>query len=148
MNNEERITNNEENEFNLQRVKYQSKVKIFLPIIRYSFFIIRFFVARQNFFVFPPFPPLAKKKKTFIILEHFFDVLCRKELIMPKLKTHKGTKKRFRLSANGKPMHRSAGTSHLASRMSQKRSRHLRGTTEIGASEVKRITKALCGGSY
>jgi len=67
---------------------------------------------------------------------------------MPKLKTHKGTKKRFRLSANGKPMHRSAGTSHLASRMSQKRSRQLRGTTVIGKTEVKRITVALCGGSY
>lgn len=67
---------------------------------------------------------------------------------MPKLKTHKGTKKRFRLSASGKPMHRAAGTSHLASRMSQKRSRKLRGTTEIGGSEVKRITAALCGGSY
>ena len=45
-------------------------------------------------------------------------------------------------------MHRAAGTSHLASRMSQKRSRKLRGTTEIGGSEVKRITAALCGGSY
>lgn len=67
---------------------------------------------------------------------------------MPKLKTHKGTKKRFRLSASGKPMHRSAGTSHLASRMSQKRSRQLRGTTVIAKSEVKRITTALCGGSY
>jgi len=45
-------------------------------------------------------------------------------------------------------MHRSAGTSHLASRMSQKRSRQLRGTTVVGKSEVKRITVALCGGSY
>ena len=142
MNNEERITNNEEKEFNLQRVKFFPP----LFVIRYSLFV--FLWLAKIFFVFPPFPPLAKKKKTFIILEHFFDVLCRKELIMPKLKTHKGTKKRFRLSANGKPMHRSAGTSHLASRMSQKRSRQLRGTTEIGASEVKRITKALSGGSY
>ena len=33
---------------------------------------------------------------------------------MPKQKTHKGTKKRFRVSANGKIKHRSAGTSHLA----------------------------------
>ena len=35
---------------------------------------------------------------------------------MPKQKTHKGTKKRFRLTANGKVKHRSAGTSHLATR--------------------------------
>src|SRR5438876_163183 len=42
---------------------------------------------------------------------------------MPKQKTHKGTKKRFRLTANGKVKHRSAGTSHLASRKSKKRRR-------------------------
>ncbi len=66
---------------------------------------------------------------------------------MPKMKTHKGTKKRFRLSAKGKAMHRSAGTSHLASRMSQKRTRHLRGTTATASAEVKRITTALCGGN-
>lgn len=67
---------------------------------------------------------------------------------MPKLKTHKGTKKRFRLSASGKAMHRSSGTSHLASRMSQKRSRHLRGTTVTSKSEQSRITIALAGNSY
>ena len=47
---------------------------------------------------------------------------------MPKMKTHKGTKKRFRLTATGKVKHRAAGTSHLATRMSQKRKRNLRGT--------------------
>lgn len=67
---------------------------------------------------------------------------------MPKLKTHKGTKKRFRLSASGKAMHRSAGTSHIASRMSQKRIRKLRGTSTLADAEVKRITRALNGNSY
>lgn len=62
---------------------------------------------------------------------------------MPKLKTHKGTAKRFRLSASGKAMHRSAGTSHLASRMSQKRSRRLRGTTTTSSAETRRIQVAL-----
>ena len=33
---------------------------------------------------------------------------------MPKQKTHKGTKKRFRLTASGKVKHRQAGTSHRA----------------------------------
>jgi len=32
---------------------------------------------------------------------------------MPKQKTHKGTKKRFRLTASGKAKHRQSGTSHL-----------------------------------
>jgi large subunit ribosomal protein L35 len=67
---------------------------------------------------------------------------------MPKQKTHKGTKKRFRLSANGKAKHRSAGTSHLASRMSQKRKRRLRGTTTTTQTNSNIIKKALVGNSY
>lgn len=67
---------------------------------------------------------------------------------MPKQKTHKGTKKRFRLSATGKAMHRSAGTSHLAARMSQKRKRQLRGTESTDKSNAKSIKIALAGNSY
>ena len=67
---------------------------------------------------------------------------------MPKQKTHKGTKKRFRLSANGKAKHRAAGTSHLAGRMSQKRKRNLRGTTTTSDTNAKMIKKALAGNSY
>ena len=67
---------------------------------------------------------------------------------MPKIKTHKGTKKRFRLTATGKVKHRSAGTSHLASRMSHKRKRNLRGTTVVDKVEAARIRRALCGESY
>lgn len=66
---------------------------------------------------------------------------------MPKQKTHKGTKKRFRLTATGKAKHRSAGTSHLASRMSQKRKRKLRGTTVTTDTNAKIIQKALLGNS-
>lgn len=67
---------------------------------------------------------------------------------MPKQKTHKGTKKRFRLSAKGKVMHRSAGTSHLAARMSQKRKRQLRGTEATAKANEKGIKIALAGNSY
>lgn len=67
---------------------------------------------------------------------------------MPKQKTHKGTKKRFRVSANGKVKHRSAGTSHLASRKNQKRIRKLRGTVTLQSGMVKAIKKALAGNSY
>lgn len=62
-----------------------------------------------------------------------------------KMKTHKGTKKRFRLSAKGKAMHRQAGTSHLATRMSQKRKRNLRGTAPIDASMEPTVQRALNG---
>ncbi len=64
---------------------------------------------------------------------------------MPKQKTHKGTKKRFRLTGTGKAMHRQSGTSHLAARMSQKRKRNLRGTTSVDGTMVTSITKALNG---
>jgi large subunit ribosomal protein L35 len=67
---------------------------------------------------------------------------------MPKMKTHKGTKKRFRLTANGKAKHRASGTSHLASRMSHKRKRNLRGTRVVEEVETKRIQLALGKYSY
>jgi large subunit ribosomal protein L35 len=67
---------------------------------------------------------------------------------MPKQKTHKGTKKRFRLTGKGKVKHRQSGTSHLAARMSKKRKRNLRGTAVVDAGEAKKIKRALCGGSY
>jgi large subunit ribosomal protein L35 len=67
---------------------------------------------------------------------------------MPKQKTHKGTRKRFRLSAKGKIKHRPAGTSHLASRKDQKRIRKLRGTDTLGSGMEKAIKRALAGNSY
>ena len=62
---------------------------------------------------------------------------------MPKTKTHKGTKKRFRLTATGKAKHRCAGTSHLAARMTQKRKRNLRGTKTVNDVESVKIRAVL-----
>jgi len=67
---------------------------------------------------------------------------------MPKMKTHKGTKKRFRLTATGKVKHRAAGTSHLAARMSQKRKRNLRGTVIVDKVEAAKIRIVLGKHSY
>ncbi len=67
---------------------------------------------------------------------------------MPKQKTHKGTKKRFRLTAKGKAKHRRAGTSHLAARMEHKRKRNLRGTGVTNSTNSKMIREALAGNSY
>jgi large subunit ribosomal protein L35 len=67
---------------------------------------------------------------------------------MPKQKTHKGTKKRFRVTASGKVKHRGTGTSHLAGRMSHKRKRNLRGTRTTAEVEAKRIIESLCGHGY
>ncbi len=62
-----------------------------------------------------------------------------------KMKTHKASKKRFRLSASGKAMHRWAGTSHLATGLTKKRRRNLRGTTAAHTAYESAIQEALCG---
>ena len=46
---------------------------------------------------------------------------------MPKQKTHKASKKRFRVSATGKLMRSQAGKKHLNSPKASKRKRQLRG---------------------
>lgn len=45
---------------------------------------------------------------------------------MPKMKTHKGSKKRFRVTANGKVKRQQAGKKHLLSHKTGKRKRQLR----------------------
>lgn len=67
---------------------------------------------------------------------------------MPKQKTHKATKKRFRVTATGKVKHRAAGTSHLNTRLTKKRRRNLRGTRVVNGVEAKRLKMSLAGYSY
>jgi large subunit ribosomal protein L35 len=67
---------------------------------------------------------------------------------MPKQKTHKGVKKRFRATASGKVKHRQSGTSHLAARKTHKRKRMLRGTTVLTKEFTPHILEALHGNSY
>ncbi len=63
---------------------------------------------------------------------------------MPKLKTHKGMKKRFKVSATGKVSHKRCGSSHLNSHKSGKRVRRLRKSTQLKvAAESRRIRFAL-----
>ena len=63
---------------------------------------------------------------------------------MPKLKTHKGIKKRFKVSANGKVKHKRCGSSHLMSHKSGKQVRRLRKKVNLTvAAETRRIRFAL-----
>ncbi|MGL4595125.1 MAG: 50S ribosomal protein L35 [Thermoguttaceae bacterium] len=62
---------------------------------------------------------------------------------MPKQKTHKGIKKRFRLTASGLAKHRHSGTSHLAYRLTKKQRRKLRGTTVVSQAETRKIVESL-----
>ncbi len=63
---------------------------------------------------------------------------------MPKMKTHSGTKKRFKLTSSGKLKRNQAGTSHLLRKKSKKQKLALRGTTTVSKHDTPRIKKLLC----
>ncbi|HEY8396202.1 MAG TPA: 50S ribosomal protein L35 [Bacilli bacterium] len=62
---------------------------------------------------------------------------------MPKMRTHRGTKKRLKISGTGLIMRGRPGTSHLAPGKTQKRIRHLRKESTVSASDMKRIKKQV-----
>jgi len=63
---------------------------------------------------------------------------------MPKLKTHKGIKKRFKVSATGKVSHKRCGSSHLMSHKNGKQVRRLRKKSTIQVSaEAHRLRRAV-----
>lgn len=64
---------------------------------------------------------------------------------MPKMKSHSGAKKRFKVTGSGKLMHRQANLGHLNAHKSSKRLRSLKGNTEMAPADVKQA-KALLGG--
>ncbi len=64
---------------------------------------------------------------------------------MPKMKTHKGSKKRFRVTGTGKLKRRQAGKKHLLSHKTGKRKRHLRGTVIEGGRLAAKYVKIMGG---
>jgi large subunit ribosomal protein L35 len=62
---------------------------------------------------------------------------------MPKQKTHKGMKKRFRLTATGKVKHRKRFRGHLLSGKTSQRKRHLRHAAVVGGVQAKRVLEGL-----
>ena len=60
---------------------------------------------------------------------------------MPKIRTHKGTKKRFRVTATGKVMRRKAFRSHLLEHKSSKRKRAYRRTHEVAPQDARHVTR-------
>ena len=62
---------------------------------------------------------------------------------MPKMKTHSGTSKRFRLTATGKVMRRRANTNHLQEHKSSRVTRRLAGEVNVAANDVREIKKLL-----
>jgi large subunit ribosomal protein L35 len=62
---------------------------------------------------------------------------------MPKMKTHSGAKKRFKITANGKVIGRSAFSSHILEKKSPKRKRRLGTPAPISKRDAPRIKKLL-----
>ncbi|MFH0910647.1 MAG: 50S ribosomal protein L35 [Planctomycetota bacterium] len=62
---------------------------------------------------------------------------------MPKIKTHKGVKKRFRLTRTGKVVSACAYTGHIKATKSAKRKRRLRRGGVLSPVEAKRIRRLL-----
>jgi large subunit ribosomal protein L35 len=63
---------------------------------------------------------------------------------MPKVKTHSGAKKRFRLTAGGKLRGRSAFSTHILEKKSPKRKRRLAAPAVIAKHDEARV-KTLLG---
>jgi large subunit ribosomal protein L35 len=62
---------------------------------------------------------------------------------MPKMKTHSGAKKRFKVTAKGRVKHKQAHKSHLLSHEATKRKRRLRGTKLVNQAQEKQVKDLL-----
>ena len=62
---------------------------------------------------------------------------------MPKMKTHRAAAKRYKVTASGKILRRSAGTKHLLQHKAVSRKRRLSGMTEVFEGNKALIVKEL-----
>ena len=62
---------------------------------------------------------------------------------MPKIKTHKGAAKRFKLTGKGRIRRRRANSSHLFLSKTTKRKRRLRQSTLVDPSNAKRLIRLI-----
>ena len=62
---------------------------------------------------------------------------------MPKMKTHSGSKKRFRVTGSGHIKFKRAGLRHILTKMSTKRKRNLRKSGTIKKCEKYRVKRLL-----
>lgn len=62
---------------------------------------------------------------------------------MPKIKTHSGAKKRFKLSKNGKVIRAHANKRHILNKKTTKRKRGLRKTTVADKTNVAQVKRLI-----
>ena len=62
---------------------------------------------------------------------------------MPKMKTHRGAAKRFKVTGTGKIMRRKAFRSHILEKKPSKRTRRLKRETELSPADRKQVKRLL-----
>lgn len=62
---------------------------------------------------------------------------------MPKMKSHSGAKKRFKITAKGHVNHKQAHKSHLLSHEATKRKRRLRGSKLVNEAQEAQVKRLL-----
>jgi large subunit ribosomal protein L35 len=62
---------------------------------------------------------------------------------MPKMKTHKGAAKRFKITGSGKLTRQSANLNHILEKKAPKRKRRLAGETSVAPGDAARINRML-----
>ncbi|HOE13463.1 MAG TPA: 50S ribosomal protein L35 [Candidatus Saccharicenans sp.] len=62
---------------------------------------------------------------------------------MPKLKTNRAAKKRFKITASKKVLHKKANKSHILTKKSSKRIRQLGKKAELSPADLKKVKKML-----
>lgn len=62
---------------------------------------------------------------------------------MPKMKTHKGTAKRFKQTGSGKLRRRQSGRGHLKLAKGKDSYRRLKGTTDVSPADAPRVKRLL-----
>lgn len=62
---------------------------------------------------------------------------------MPKMKSHRGAAKRFKVTSSGRVKHRAAFRNHILTKKSTKRLRHLRGMAMLSKADTPAIRTLL-----
>ncbi|WP_327147461.1 50S ribosomal protein L35 [Nocardia sp. NBC_01329] len=62
---------------------------------------------------------------------------------MPKMKSHSGASKRFKVTGKGKLRRQQANRRHLLEHKSSRRTRRLDGTESVAPADVRRVKKLL-----
>ncbi len=62
---------------------------------------------------------------------------------MPKMKTHSGAKKRYKVTGSGKILRRQVNRNHLLEKKPTTRTRRLAGTVEVTGGDRARVKRQL-----